>query len=62
MATIYGERDDGHPDSVSTFDYRPVAKTPGPLLDILARHDIRALLFYRGTPFGHPGGAGRTQG
>jgi peptidoglycan-N-acetylglucosamine deacetylase len=58
MPTLYGERDDGHRDFVLTFDDGPVAKTTGPLLDILARHDIRALFFTVGRLLATPEGAG----
>lgn len=48
MATLYGQRGDGHRDFVLTFDDGPVGRTTGPLLDILAKHEIRGMFFVVG--------------
>ncbi|MDP2321078.1 MAG: polysaccharide deacetylase family protein [Acidobacteriota bacterium] len=57
MAKLYGERGDGNRDLVLTFDDGPVAKTTGAILDVLAKHDIKAMFFTVGSNLATPNGA-----
>jgi peptidoglycan-N-acetylglucosamine deacetylase len=45
VAKLYGQRNDGNRDVVLTFDDGPVSKTTLPLLDVLAKHNIKAMFF-----------------
>ena len=45
MARLYGQRNDGNRDFVLTFDDGPLPATTGPLLDTLAKHEVKVMFF-----------------
>lgn len=53
----YGQRNDGNRDIILTFDDGPSPKTTAPLLDVLAKHGIKAMFFAVGRLLQTPDGA-----